>query len=81
MPSFGGFAMLADRSRAEQLLSWRFWVAVIAWLLLVLAAARPERIGDELEVPVSGRNLMLAVDCRAAWIRKTSSWVGVEWID
>jgi len=28
----------------------------------VLAAARPERIGDELDVPVSGRNLMLAVD-------------------
>ena len=28
----------------------------------MLAAARPERIGDELDVPVSGRNLMLAVD-------------------
>ena len=31
-------------------------------MLLVLAAAKPERIGDELDVPVSGRNLMLAVD-------------------
>jgi Ca-activated chloride channel family protein len=29
---------------------------------LVLAASKPERIGDELDVPVSGRNLMLAVD-------------------
>ncbi len=28
----------------------------------MLAAAKPERIGDELDVPVSGRNLMLAVD-------------------
>jgi Ca-activated chloride channel family protein len=62
VPSFRGFEMLADRSEVEQLLNWRFWVAVIAWLLLVLAAARPERIGDELDVPVSGRNLMLAVD-------------------
>ena len=62
VPSFRGFEMLADRSEAEQLLNWRFWVAVVAWLLLVLAAARPERIGDELDVPVSGRNLMLAVD-------------------
>jgi Ca-activated chloride channel family protein len=44
------------------LFNWRFWVAVVAWALLVLAAARPERIGDELDVPVSGRNLMLAVD-------------------
>lgn len=62
VPSFRGFAVLADRSEVEQLLNWRFWVAVIAWALLVLAAARPERIGDELDVPVSGRNLMLAVD-------------------
>ena len=62
VPSFRGFEMLADRSEAEQLLNWRFWVAVVAWMLLVLAAARPERIGDELDVPVSGRNLMLAVD-------------------
>ena len=44
------------------MLSWRFWLAVAAWILLVLAAARPERMGDELDVPVSGRNLMLAVD-------------------
>ncbi|HZW58922.1 MAG TPA: VWA domain-containing protein [Woeseiaceae bacterium] len=62
VPSLRGFAMLADRARVEQLLHWRFWVALTAWLLLVLAAARPERIGDELDVPVTGRNLMLAVD-------------------
>lgn len=62
VPSLRGFAMLSGRSQAEQLLNWRFWVAAVAWLLLVFAAARPERIGDELEVPVSGRNLMLAVD-------------------
>ncbi len=62
VPSFKGFAVLSDRSEVEQLLNWRFWVAVIAWLLLVLASAKPERIGDELDVPVSGRNLMLAVD-------------------
>lgn len=62
VPSFRGFAVLSDRSEVEQLMNWRFWIAVIAWLLLVLASAKPERIGDELDVPVSGRNLMLAVD-------------------
>jgi len=62
VPSFRGFAVLTNRSEAEQLLNWRVWLAIIAWILLVLAAARPERIGDELDVPVSGRNLMLAVD-------------------
>ena len=62
VPSLRGFAVLSHRSEVEQLLNWRFWLAVIAWILLVIAAARPERIGDEVDVPVSGRNLMLAVD-------------------
>ena len=62
VPSFRRFSMLADRSEVEQIFNWRFWIAVVAWGLLVLAAARPERIGDELDVPVSGRNVMLAVD-------------------
>ena len=62
VPSFQGFSVLSDRSEVEQLLNWRFWLAVAAWILLVVASARPEFIGDELDVPVSGRNLMLAVD-------------------
>lgn len=62
VPSFKIFAVLKDRSEVEQLLNWRFWLSMIAWVLLVMAAAKPERIGDELDVPVSGRNLMLAVD-------------------
>jgi Ca-activated chloride channel family protein len=62
VPSLQSFAVLNERSEVEQLLNWRFWVAILAWILLVLASARPQRIGDELEVPVSGRNLMLAVD-------------------
>lgn len=70
VPSFAGFDVLADRSRTEQLLNWRIWVAMVAWLLLVVAAARPERVGDELEVPVSGRNLMLAVDLSGSMDQK-----------
>lgn len=62
VPSFRGFSILSERSQAEQLMNWRFWLAAAAWVLLVVASARPEYIGDELDVPVSGRNLMLAVD-------------------
>ncbi len=68
--SIAGFAMLTDRSRSEQLLNWRFWIAMFAWTLLVVAVARPERIGDELDVPVSGRNLMLAVDLSGSMDQK-----------
>jgi Ca-activated chloride channel family protein len=38
------------------------WLAVLAWLLLVGAAARPQWLGDAVELPISGRDLMLAVD-------------------
>ncbi len=70
VPSFTGFNMLRDRSQVEALLNWRFWVAAIAWILLVVAAAKPEHVGDELEVPVSGRNLMLAVDLSGSMDQK-----------
>jgi len=70
VPSLGAFAVLGDRSDRARLLSWRFWVAALAWLLLVVAAARPEYIGDELDVPVSGRNLMLAVDLSGSMDQK-----------
>lgn len=36
--------------------------AAVIWLLLIAAAARPQWLGDIAEVPVSGRDLMLAVD-------------------
>ncbi|MFQ5608668.1 MAG: VWA domain-containing protein [Woeseiaceae bacterium] len=70
VPSFTGFAVLEDRSQLETLLNWRFWIAAIAWILLVTAAARPQQIGDEVDVPVSGRNLMLAVDLSGSMDQK-----------
>jgi len=70
VPSIDSFSTLKDRSGREQLFNWRFWLATIAWLLLVLAAARPERIGEELDVPVAGRNLMLAVDLSGSMDQK-----------
>jgi Ca-activated chloride channel family protein len=76
VPSLAGFETLKDRSSVEQLLNWRFWVAVLAWCLLVLAAARPEKIGDELEVPVAGRNLMLAVDLSGSMDQKDFELAG-----
>jgi len=41
---------------------WQRWLGLLAWLLLVLAASRPQWLGDSISIPVSGRDLMLAVD-------------------
>jgi len=41
---------------------WALWLAVIAWLLLVIASVRPQWLGEPIEQAISGRDLMLAVD-------------------
>ncbi|MEB4592889.1 VWA domain-containing protein [Candidatus Thiothrix sp. Deng01] len=59
---------LEDFQQGGKLLgrSWQGLLAlllgIVAWMLLVAAAARPVWIGDTVAVPVSGRDLMLAVD-------------------
>lgn len=46
----------------SQTQQWPLWLAAIAWLLLVVACARPQWLGEPIEQAVSGRDLMLAVD-------------------
>lgn len=41
---------------------WVLILALLCWLLLVCASARPEWLGEPFEMTVSGRDLMLAVD-------------------
>jgi hypothetical protein len=41
---------------------WLLGVAVMAWVLLVIASSRPQWLGEPIEQAVSGRDLMLAVD-------------------
>ena len=40
----------------------RLAVALLAWCALILAAARPQWVGDPVSLPVRGRDLMLALD-------------------
>ena len=41
---------------------WRQWLCLLLWLLLVFAASRPQWLGESIALPISGRDLMLAVD-------------------
>jgi len=45
---------------------WPLWLATLSWLLLVVASMRPQWQGELIEIPVSGRELMLAVDLSAS---------------
>jgi len=40
----------------------RLVLASLAWILLVVAAARPISVGEPVQLPVSGRDLIMAVD-------------------
>ena len=41
---------------------WPLLIFTLIWLCLLSAASRPQWIGDSIELPVSGRDLMLAID-------------------
>lgn len=61
MPHYQDLAGILGEGRPQPRW-WRLVLALIAWVLLVLAAARPEWVGEPLRLPLAGRDLMLAVD-------------------
>ena len=42
------------------------WLAMLAWILLCVAAARPQELGPPIAPPQVGRDMMLAVDLSAS---------------
>ncbi|CAA9890405.1 conserved membrane hypothetical protein [Candidatus Methylobacter favarea] len=61
VPFLEDFSDAESRSVA-QVNRWPLLLAVCAWLLLIIAAMRPQWLGEPIEQAVSGRDLMLAVD-------------------
>jgi len=49
-------------STGAQRKHWHWLLATLIWLALLLAASRPQWLGDEIDAPISGRDLMLAID-------------------
>ncbi len=56
----------------------RLWrgLAWLAWVLLVIAAARPQWVGDPVQLPLSGRDLLLAVDVSGSMESQDYLWQG-----
>jgi len=62
VPFMQDFAGQSSRRFGSRTSRWYLMLAAIAWILLILAAMRPQWLGDFVEFPVSGRDLMIAVD-------------------
>ena len=62
VPSVSDFAPLTGDYGGQPARRLVLILALLSWIGLVLAAARPQWLGEPIEVPVSGRDLMLAVD-------------------
>ena len=63
VPFYGLASSFASDDRFNQRRSmFRRLMMTLMWLALVLAATRPQLIGEPIELPASGRDLLLAVD-------------------
>jgi Ca-activated chloride channel family protein len=70
---------LAGRRARPRLPGWRRQAPFsLLWLLLLLAAARPQWLGEPLPLPSSGRDLLLAVDVSGSMDYRDMQWQGEE---
>lgn len=49
-------------SQNHTIAKWKTLLLLLAWVSLVIAVCRPTYIGDQVDIPLSGRDLMLAID-------------------
>jgi Ca-activated chloride channel family protein len=55
---------------------WPLWVAAVAWLALVAAATRPQWVGEPVNIPLTGRDLMLAIDLSSSMSERDLTLAG-----
>jgi len=62
VPELSDFTVSENNTYASHNSRWPLLLYTLAWICLLIAAARPQWTGDAIELPVSGRDLMLAID-------------------
>lgn len=68
---------LSGRRARLRLPNWRQQAPfVLLWLLLLIAGARPQWVGEPLPLPTSGRDLLLAVDVSGSMEYADMEWEG-----
>lgn len=80
VPRAGPFAELAEAGAGRASSSARLALLVAIWAAAVLAAARPQYLGEPLALPISGRDLLLAVDLSGS-MEEQDFQLGDQWVD
>jgi len=62
VPTLSPYQGASQHSGVKPQRRWLKWLTILGWVLLVLSCTRPQWLGEPIELPVSGRDLMLAVD-------------------
>lgn len=62
VPFIDDFRFSQPASLGRRQRSWVRLIALIAWCFLVFAASRPQWLGESVNINISGRDLMMAVD-------------------
>ncbi len=62
VPFIDDFRLSQEASLSRHSRSWLKFLCLLAWLLLVFAATRPQYLGESVNISISGRDLMMAVD-------------------
>ena len=63
VPSLEGFSGLSSNESFSATLSTvKLIILWLAWILLIAAVARPQWVGEMVNLPTTGRDLMLAID-------------------
>ena len=80
VPFSGEFDDLAGLRAPVISRRWRLGVLAAAWALAVLAAARPQFVGEPVSLPMTGRDLLLAVDLSGSMEEQDFQLNG-QWVD
>ena len=62
VPFIEDFKLSQSIGQRRLRLPWLKWLSLLAWCLAVVAGSRPQWIGESVNVNISGRDLMMAVD-------------------
>lgn len=62
VPAVDDFSVVSEASGTRASSRLIYWLALCAWVFFILAVVRPQWLGEAIEIPVTGRDLMLAVD-------------------